>query len=956
MRERHPSDLVATTNSKDGNSFITIDVTDPSKPAQKAFGLAGFHKRQVKLLNDLSGLALAGPNPCKPGSSPTFTGDLAVTTSFTIDFTYLSVFDVTDLAAPCRITDKVLTATPDLELFEVLQQGTYHVFGLAARGLATIKHSQGIAAYAAIAEAGLFFVDVGSNIPEKRPRTREPMLPGDYHDVAAHAGRLLALNRTARQMEVIDPSLAVIAVLPLPDLPRRIVVTPGFPFDVDADGTVESGEAIDAAFIGGEKSLLMADVSNIQAPKMVGRIPLPAMVRELDVDPFRRRALVVDISTQLLLLDVSRMQAGNFLDRNLDGIDDRISWSRQLTDEGETVRFDPERMNFYVGTEKGLEVYGFGAPNLRGTARYTYIPVNPDNEGGRKVGLDYDNSSERPIRGAIVELRNAAGSLLQTTTTDDTGYYSFDAPPGAQVEVVVKAALGTPNNIHFDVIDNVVHEAQPDAIPPTPANPQGNRVWSKSSCQKRKADGTCEVGLVTVGAATRVDIVAESEWTYHPSGLIGQYTKRDGAAFAILDTVYQAEKVVRLANPGIVFPLLHMAWSPDNRPALQPQPNGPDAHNYAAGFISDAAHYSETNKTIYLHGRQNLETDEYDVMVILHEWSHYFTAKFSRADSIAGTHNVGDDLDLRVAFDEGFATAHAGMLTGKLHYIDTSGKDQSDVYAFDIEHDDHSPNGFFREDSVVQLLWDLFDPAADFENPDSHVKDPQTDPVIEIVPDEVELGYLPVYQAMTGAHAKTRAFTSLISFLKALLSLPAPSDPVQAQAVKDAIVSRARAENLDLTQFDEFELATPKHRMYTVLPVDGTLVTLQGPGPYEGHPLRTRRGNDPDRDNNKLENHVFFKFTVAEAGTYEFEVTPLAQAFMKLTLNDGGKMTAQQADALGGQVKLVTVLLPGDYSAAVHDASVYGGAGYPRTCCLRFVSRRNEATRSSNDVRWEPYA
>jgi hypothetical protein len=652
----------------------------------------------------------------------------------------------------------------------------------------------------------------------------------------------------------------------------------------------------------------------MQVPKMVGRIPLPAMVRELDVDPFRRRALVMGIDRQLLLLDVSRMQSGSFLDRNLDGIDDRISWSRQLTDEGETVRFDPERMNFYVGTEKGLEVYGFGAPNVRGTARYTYIPVNPDGLGGRKIGLDYANSVEKPIRGAIVELRNGTGSLLQTTTTDDAGYYSFDAPPGAQVEVVIKAALGTPNNIHFDVFNNVV-----DVV----SNPQGNRVWSKSSCSKRRPDGTCEEGLVTVGTAARIDIVAETEWQYHPSGLIGQYTKRDGAPFAILDTVYQAEKLVRLVDPGANFGMLHVGWSPDNRPALQPQPSGPDAYNYAAGFIG-SGHF-DGGDTIYLKGRQNLDTDEYDALLILHEWSHYFTRNFSRSDSVGGGHTLGEALDPRNAFNEGFATAHAAMLTGKTKYIDTSGNNQSDVYVIDVETETGGTDGFFSEESLLQLIWDLFDPAADFENWDNHYKSPPTDPVIDLVPDGVELGYKPIYQTMAGGQRTTRSFVTIFSFLTHLLGLPTLSDPAQAQAVRDAILARAKAENLDLTQVDEYEIAT--QRLYTVLPLDGTLVTQHGSGPFAGQPLQTRRANDPARENNKLDNYVFFKFTVTDAGTYEFEITPVGQAAMRVTVNAGGHQTPLQASTLGEQLKLVMVLPPGDYTAAVNDASGYTGTG-----------------------------
>jgi hypothetical protein len=194
-----------------------------------------------------------------------------------------------------------------------------------------------------------------------------------------------------------------------------------------------------------------------------------------------------------------------------------------------------------------------------------------------------------------------------------------------------------------------------------------------------------------------------------------------------------------------------------------------------------------------------------------------------------------------------------------------------------------------------------------------------------LVPDGVELGYKPIYQTMAGGQRTTRSFVTIFSFLTHLLGLPTLSDPAQAQAVRDAILARAKAENLDLTQVDEYEIAT--QRLYTVLPLDGTLVTQHGPGPFAGQPLQTRRANDPARENNKLDNYVFFKFTVTDAGTYEFEITPVGQAAMRVTVNAGGHQTPLQASTLGEQLKLVMVLPPGDYTAAVNDASGYTGTG-----------------------------
>jgi hypothetical protein len=209
----------------------------------------------MTLAPNVSDLTLSGPSPCAPQTS-TFTGDLVATTSWTVDFTYVSFFSVTNPSAPCLTANKLLTASPDSELFSVSEHGTYHLFGAAARGVATIAHSQGIASYSAIAEAGLFAVDIGPNIPEKpnSQRQTEAMLPGNYYDVVADGGRLLALNRSANQLEIIDPTLAVLGVLPLPDSPRRLVLSKGFPFDANGNGELEEGESIDAVFIAGTRT------------------------------------------------------------------------------------------------------------------------------------------------------------------------------------------------------------------------------------------------------------------------------------------------------------------------------------------------------------------------------------------------------------------------------------------------------------------------------------------------------------------------------------------------------------------------------------------------------------------------------------------------------------------------------------------------------------------------------
>jgi hypothetical protein len=898
--------LLATTDSKLGNSLIAINVGDPARPAQVGKAQAGFFKREMTLAPNVSDLTLAGPSPCAPQTS-TFSGDLVATTSWTVDFTYVSFFNVTNPSAPCLMANKLLTASPDSELFSVSEHGTYHLFGAAARGVATIVHSQGIASYSAIAEAGLFAVDIGPNIPEKpnSQRQTEAMLPGNYYDVVADGGRLLALNRSANQLEIIDPTFAVLGVLPLPDSPRRLVLSKGFPFDANGNGELEEGEAIDAVFIAGDKNVSMVDVTDLQAPRIVGVVSMPAPIQALDVSRQRRQLAAIDGQNSMYVVDLSKPSKAPFVDINADGIDDRIAWTRRLGDTPYAVKWD-DRPYIYVGTARGLEAYAFGTPNLSGTARYTFYPAI-------ETGIVYPDpgipAETRAIRGAIVELRRASGDLLQTSTTDGAGFYSFDAPLGVDLKVVVKAALGRPNDIHLDVVDNT----------------NSNSLHTVSS-------ETFSLG----SGGTKHDVLAETVWTpaATPGGL-GKYTKRAAAPFAILDTIFEAEKVVRRSDPTVQFPMLHVGWSEKNVPALAAPLPGEDVGriNVAAGFLGPSPFYSPVDGAIYLRGKENWDTDEYDAPVVRHEWSHYLMDKFGRNDSVGRAHSPGDQLDPRVAFNEGFATANGAMLANDSLYVDTSGANQGGSFNVDIEKDNNGHSGFFSEDGVQELLWDLYDPKSEhpeFDEEQAAALPPDPPGTITlcttcVVQDDVELPYGPFYRAMR-AQKTSLPFVTIFSYLKSLLG-----DPEVTAADRENIGKLAKAENIDLTAADEYEMSP--HDLYTVIPVNGDPVATHQGGKFKGQPLQTRLDNDPNGDNNKFLDQVFFKFTVDTAGPYEFEVKPAAAHVMRMTLLAGSSQqtVVGQAGAPGATVKLSGNVPAGTFSIAVEGLSGFrsDGSGIP---------------------------
>ncbi len=884
--------LVAVTDASPLYKFVMMDVTNPLAPVDVGRELGGSLKQRVTLLTGVSGLTLnvtpTTPNTCAPGGA-TFSGDLALTATDNPLFSFVSFYDVTDRAAPCLMGGKLLSANPET-LSDFSRTGTVRAVG-HAKGVAALQHVGGYMAYTAVADVGLFATDIGRNIPEVLPlqRTREPMLPGDYVDVAAVSNRLVALNRGERQLEVIDPGLAVMAVVGLSGEPSRMLYVPRLPFDANGDRAIGSNEFIDAAVVVVGSQIVIVDLTNIEGPQVVGTIPLPATILDVDVDRAKVR-LVAASASAWYIVDLAKSRSPGLMDANGDGVDDRVVWTRPSANGVNTVEADPDTSHIYVGTEKGLEVYRLARPGLEGIATFTYIPAKDG------IGLDYAHAEPRPIRGAIVELRSG-GSVIATTNTNEVGYYAFDAPAGANVEVVVRAELGTPGLETVKVVDNK----------------NGYSTWKVSS------------GVFPMPAATVRDIYAETE---KPAP---HYGVRTGAPFAILDLAYQAQDAIRRVDPTAAFPLLKMAWSEGNLPALDPAGN----YNYPAGFIK-TSHYSLAEVTLYILGAQDLDTDEYDAQVVLHEWAHYFEHKFSRSDTIGGRHASGDVLDPRVAFGEGFATAFASMITKNPNYVDTTGLKQAIGNLTDVESDNGLNSSFFSEDAVMELLWDLYDGKSDEFDSETLVD----------IKDEVELGFEPIYRVMTHDQKTTNAFTTIFSFLHSLHSFY-EAGTLKAE-VGDKIVAMAKAENIDLANADEFELFNTVTvdgfeigRLYTEVPPDGVPVEQHGPGPKHHRFLLTRVDHDlpaagrPTGDGNKLDEHVFFKFTIATAGKYVVAVTATgtnaADERLWLRVNlPGGMVGNFAASAAPGTIATAPVeLKPGTYTASVSGVIWTAGKWFP---------------------------
>jgi len=322
---------------------------------------------------------------------------------------------------------------------------------------------------------------------------------------------------------------------------------------------------------------------------------------------------------------------------------------------------------------------------LSGTVTFDLVPHLADSGG-----LDYPLTVEAPARGVQVLLLDRGGDLLDSGTTTAEGTYTLQAPAGTDVRVRVEARMqrdGSPN-WNFSVTDNT----------------QGNALYV--------LDGQ----FVNSGSAHSVrDLHAASGWTGN-----GYAELRPAAPFAILDVIYDAVEQVREVDPEVQLPPLEIRWSAANTAS---------SGDLTQGAIG-TTFYSIDDQSIYLLGWAGNDTDEYDRSVIAHEFAHYLEYQLGRTDSIGGDHSMTVKLDMRVAFSEGWSNAFAAITTAEPVYRDSIGVDQSSGLYYSLETNFYGNAGWFSENSVQKILYDLYDPAnEDF--------------------DRISLGFAPVYQTLT---------------------------------------------------------------------------------------------------------------------------------------------------------------------------------------------------------------
>jgi hypothetical protein len=441
---------------------------------------------------------------------------------------------------------------------------------------------------------------------------------------------------------------------------------------------------------------------------------------------------------------------------------------------------------------------------VSGRVTFDLLPFKPSGNG-----LDVTSPVILPAKRVLVEVRDYSGNVVVSGNTDDDGNFSFDIPKDLELRIRVSAKMLQTSDVSWnvEVRDNTTTIAGKNPLYVTDSS-----------------------AFITSNNITKN--------IHLPSGRNGSNSGvRSAAPFAILDTIYDSMGEIIAVEPEVDFPPLEIYWSPQN--------------NSSSGSLEDGdlgSSFFLRPKKIYILGDENSDADEYDRHVVAHEWIHYFEDNFSRSDSLGGPHSQDDRLDMRVAFSEGLANALSGVITNDPIYRDSNAFWPYFGWSMDIESDYTPYPGWFNEDSVQSIVYDLYDANSDGV-------------------DNISLGFEPIYSVLTSEqYINNDYFISIFPFAKILKDQ-------QADSVDSALDSLLLAEQIFGTGYYGIG-ETNNGGISSSLPVYRTISANTGP-------IEVCYNNNAGVLN-KLGNRIYSIFDVANAGTYQISLSPKSIASASL--------------------------------------------------------------------------
>ena len=294
---------------------------------------------------------------------------------------------------------------------------------------------------------------------------------------------------------------------------------------------------------------------------------------------------------------------------------------------------------------------------------------------------DYATKRNFQVKGVVVELLNAAAgnAVLLQTQTDASGNYSFSGvTAAASVIVRVKAQLLSTGTAQWDIA-----------------------VRDNTSTSSPKALFTLDSAATTVGAVETVVNLNAGHGFNDDGSVATTGSGRQSAPFSILEVVYSAVTNLKATDANVKLPAVNVYWSDQNVGTSGDKEKGQ----------INTSHYSDSGALpgVFILGKADVDTDEFDQGVIGHELGHYLQKQLSHSDNPGGSHATKDFKDASLAYGEGYGTAIGGLLIGSNFYIDSSGAKQASggVTNLDLPTAAGVRKGFYSEESVAYVMYQM---------------------------------------------------------------------------------------------------------------------------------------------------------------------------------------------------------------------------------------------------------
>jgi hypothetical protein len=446
----------------------------------------------------------------------------------------------------------------------------------------------------------------------------------------------------------------------------------------------------------------------------------------------------------------------------------------------------------------------------------------------------------------VVDAVDESGTEILSTITDAEGRYQFRLAANTSLRIRISAKLVQTAGATWDI--KVTDNTASDAL---------------YAAQSELFDTGINDSTRNYNMASGWDGTSYSE-------------PRAAAPFAVLDAMYDTVQKFVAVDANVQFPALEIHWSENNSVAEGDLNDGDISTSFYSGG------------KIYLLGKEDSDSDEYDRHVLIHEWGHYFEDKLSRSDSIGGSHSLSERLDMRVAFGEGWGNALSGIITDDPFYRDSAGAGQSSGFYFSLDRNSYTNTGWFNEGSVQSILYDIYDEGNDGV-------------------DALSLGLEPIYNTLVDStYSNGTYFTSIFSFIDRLKTL----QPAQAAQLDDLMVGQSilgtGADGENESNNGEVISSLPVFKVATVGGDAIELCSIDDVGYF-----------------NKLGNTVFVEFQIPAPGNYSFSATEVGGATLSdpdfLIYQSGTLLHVAESGVIGSENTTISFQTTGTHVMAFYD-------------------------------------